>query len=712
MPNQAAFAVENNFKNGLITEATGLNFPENACTSTDNCVFNFDGSVSRRLGFDFEDDFTTKTIDRNNSVVSTYLWKNVAGVGTVSVLVQQVGATLYFYEVDGTTSTSLGAKATTVSLTAVSGAPTAEAVECQYASGNGVLFVTHPYCEPFYVSYDISAHTATGHTITLKIRDFEGDTADASAISERVAGKDRNNVSKAHLYNLYNQGWNLANLTIWDAAQTYMPSNADVMWRFVDSAGTFDAGATQIAKINPGNTLASKGHYIINLASSGRNTLVSADDGTTITTVTETTTGAYRPSTCAFFAGRVFYSGIQVNKFNTSIYFSQIIERDDQYGFCYQNNDPTSKDEFDLLPSDGGVITIPEAGTIIKLVTVTGGLMVFAQKGVWFITGSTGIGFTANDFTQIAVSSVTTLSHTSFVNIANSVTWWTAEGIYLAESSQNASPTVKRITFEKIQSYYDSISLNSKKTARGAYNYITNVVQWIFKETTTGNLNDDYEFDSVLNLNVGTGAFYPWTIPSSAVKINSLLLLDGSAGLLITNNVIDDSANLVIDDSSNQVITFSAVNSGVVPQLTYLVSYANGGSYKFTFASARNTNYLDWLQYDEIGQDFDSYFVTGYKLRGQGIRRWHHNWLRIFSENTVDTKFTIKGLWDYATSDDTNRWSEAQTITNSLTNYSNISKRVKIRGHGLVLQLKVESVAGYPFEIIGWAEYVTGNQLP
>ena len=46
--------VENNFVNGLITEATGLNFPENACTDTLNCIFYDNGKVSRRKNVRFE----------------------------------------------------------------------------------------------------------------------------------------------------------------------------------------------------------------------------------------------------------------------------------------------------------------------------------------------------------------------------------------------------------------------------------------------------------------------------------------------------------------------------------------------------------------------------------------------------------------------------------------------------------------------------------
>ena len=45
MPRQALVSIENNFTKGLITEASGLTFPENSCTETINCVHKHTGNV-------------------------------------------------------------------------------------------------------------------------------------------------------------------------------------------------------------------------------------------------------------------------------------------------------------------------------------------------------------------------------------------------------------------------------------------------------------------------------------------------------------------------------------------------------------------------------------------------------------------------------------------------------------------------------------------
>src|SRR5256885_7739655 len=98
MPNQAAVSIENNFIGGLKTEFTGLNFPENACTDTENCVFSLIGDVERRIGMDFETNHQFLTVDRTGKAMSSYVWNNAGGNGNNKVLVEQIGSILYFYK--------------------------------------------------------------------------------------------------------------------------------------------------------------------------------------------------------------------------------------------------------------------------------------------------------------------------------------------------------------------------------------------------------------------------------------------------------------------------------------------------------------------------------------------------------------------------------------------------------------------------------------
>lgn len=705
MPRQTAYAVENNFRNGLVTEATGLNFPEAACTEAFDCVFEFDGTVRRRLGIDFESGYAEKSINRAEAAVTSYLWKNVSGDGNLTLVVMQVGGTIYFYRTDAA-SLSAGAVSTTITLSTylASGAPTPNTIECQFATGNGLLFVTHPYCDPFYVSYVNDTDTATGNLITIKIRDFEGDTADTETVDSRptatLAGLDVN-----HLYNLYNQGWNTTNLTAWDTSQTTMPSNADVMWRFKNSSDAFDMAT--LANVISGNTPAPRGHFIMTLSNQDRD----AAAGTT--GATDTTTSFYRPSTCAFFSGRVFYAGINYSTFVSKIYFSQIAERNDQYAKCYQQNDPTAEALFDLLPSDGGVIAIPDAGTIYKLVSIAGSLLVFSSNGVWSVTGSTGIGFTATDYSVSKISSITSTSAASFVDVGGLPAWWNSEGIYSIVAGEG-SPQVKPLSFGKIKTFYDAIPTTNKLFARGFYNLVDMTVQWLFRSTVAATTEELFEFDFILVYNTLTEAWYPWRLSASDVTVNGISLLLGTSGSVSINQVINDAADTVIDDSTNNVVVYEvgSTSSALTPTFKYITSYVSGATYKFTFAEARDTTYVDWAQYDGVGVNFDSTFTSGFKLRGDAMRKFQPTYLSVYSNNDTDTSYQIRGLWDFATASSTGRWSNAQTVTHSNANYGTMKARLKMRGHGVALQFKVDSVDGSPFNIIGWSEYTTGNAVP
>src|SRR5689334_20635502 len=168
---RAVTAVENNFTKGLVTEYTGLNFPENAATFSDNVEFTVIGDVVRRLGMDFEDGFAMTPVDRTGKAVSAYKWNNAGGDGTQQFVVEQVGPTLFFYDVDAATVASpLSTKkiASTVDISAFvsTGGVFDQTIPAEFTDGNGYLFVFHPTCDPIYCSFD--GVSVTGSAINVK----------------------------------------------------------------------------------------------------------------------------------------------------------------------------------------------------------------------------------------------------------------------------------------------------------------------------------------------------------------------------------------------------------------------------------------------------------------------------------------------------------------------------------------------------------------
>jgi hypothetical protein len=705
MPRSAATVIENNFSKGLITEATGLNYPENSCVETWDCVFDFYGRVQRRLGFAVEPGFTSLSTSKTGLAITYYVWRNVTGDGNVTLVVVQIGSTLYFYNTAASTALSGGLLASTVNIASFSpvGAPSPSIHDCQYADGQGKLFVFHPDLDNFYVTYDSATEvlTPTGYEIT--IRDFEGAELDPYDIDERpaltVGTTDVN-----HLYNLFNQGWvkpdnTTPELTAWDAARTDIPSNCDQWWMFKNATEVFDT--TWIDRNGRGSSPAPRGHYIVNLYDIDR------DAVSGLSSVPSTTSGVARTSVGAFHAGRVFYAGVNSPGYTGKIYFTQILERDTQVGQCYQVADPTSEDLFDLLPADGGVISLPEAGTVYKLFSFGNGLLVFAYHGIWFITGSQGIGFTALDYTVSKISSIRTVSGTSFVDVNGVPMWWNTDGIWSVQANQNGGPQVQSLTIDTIQTFFDDIPTLSKVYARGYFNPLEQTVQWLYSSESPSTVEAQHSYDRVLNLNTYTKAFYPWTINDASgfdIKVHGLIIVDGLGGLPQETLVVDNSAVQVVDILGDEVVAYQLSLQGTVPKNKYLISFFNTAN-AFTWAETNDTLYVDFNTVH-----YNSYFITGYKVHGQAMMKFNPMYVTIYNEGIGQAQ--LQGVWDYAIDTASGRFSTKQFCDWSDDAYSVTAKRKKIRGHGRALQYKVSSVNFQPFNIIGWAALETGNKSP
>lgn len=706
MPRSAATVIENNFSKGLITEATGLNFPENSCIETQDCVFDFFGRVTRRNGFGLELFGGGAPAPHSGFAITTYVWKNVTGDGTVTLVVAQVGPTLYFFHTTLASSLSAGTLASTIDLTVYSppGASSPGLNECQFTDGQGKLFVFHPYLGNFYVTYNEALNTVSGTAYDLTVRDFEGAIADPYGIDERptatVGTMDVN-----HLYNLFNQGWAKADLTYpeltaWDTARTDVPGNHDVWWTFKNASETFDT--TWIDRNGRGSTPAPKGHFILNAYDMDR------DGASSLLGVDPTTSGTARSSTGAFYAGRVFYAGVNSPGYVGKIFFTQIIERNTQVGQCYQVADPTSEDLFDLLPADGGVISLPEAGSVYKLFSFGNGLLVFAYRGIWFITGSQGIGFTALDYTVSKVSSIRTISATSFVDVNGVPMWWNTDGIFTITMNDSGAPKVQSLSIDTIQTFYDEIPALSKAHARGYFNPLEQTVQWLYSTESPGTIEEQTVYDAVLNFNTYTKAFFPWTIgesPSFNTKVRGLIIIDGIGGYTEQTLVVDNTATQVVDNLGNNVVAYQLTQQGIIPTNKYFITFDSGGSEFISWAETNQTNLFDWG-----ASDYTSYFITGYKVHGQALMKFSPMYVTIYNEGIGQAY--LQGVWDYAIDTGSGRYSTKQLCIWDEDAYSVTSRRKKIRGHGRALQYKVTSVSGEPFNIIGWAALETGNKLP
>lgn len=204
MPRSVGTVLQNNFSKGLITEATGLNFPDNAVTETDNTVFEKIGRVTRRKGIDLEGGAVTEAYEDSDGVLREFVWQSVANTGGFTFLVMQVGFNIQFYELTIDEALSAGVQPAAIDLRdyQAPGSTNINNVPASFAAGAGYLFVAHPNCDPVLVRFNSEDEVFEVAKITLLIRDFEGVPDGLSPSTNPVTLTDE------HSYNLRNQGWN------------------------------------------------------------------------------------------------------------------------------------------------------------------------------------------------------------------------------------------------------------------------------------------------------------------------------------------------------------------------------------------------------------------------------------------------------------------------------------------------------------------------
>lgn len=695
--------VENNFTKGLVTEYSAMNFPENAVTEGDNCVYNELGIVSRRYGIDYETDnqiFALSSLTSNPGAYTEYVWYSVGNDGTITFLVQQVGDKIFFFYGDGSGNISSDKKSFSIDLSDFKVSSVSVSVLknkiCRFTSGKGYMFVSNPVCDPFVVEYDPDTDTITTSVINIEVRDFERFDDDLDVDEHPTT------LSNIHKYNIYNQGWYFIEDGTNVATQWYnywhtYPSNVDIWWVLKDSKEDFKPARAN--NFTLGNTPAPNGHYIYSAWNIDRS------DKTGFTGLPSLSSNDARPSTIKFYAGRVFYSGVSSPKYSNVVYFSQIVESDDQLGKCYQLNDPTAESTFDLIDTDGGTILLAQIQDIIDMKVVGDALLVFGSNGVAAIRGNDNGPFRATNFTVDYISNSGANSPLSIIEVENNVLWWNNDGIYTLSKDQiGVSFVVNNISKESIQSFVNNIPSVNKPYIKVAYNKKDKIIRWIMSddESLTG-----FNYNRIIDLNIISKAFYSHTIDTTlAPRISGIFSIAGQGLNIVEEDVVVSSDNVVVSGE-----TVISIENNFIPNVDVFkfttVGNISSGSPGLTFSELNNTGYLDWETFNGVGASYSSYGVSGYRIRGEMLRNFNSSVISFVMKQADDSQLILHGIWNYG-----EKMTSGQQIYRESNGADYIIRRVKLRGKGKSLQLKFQSVANYPFFLVGWSTFETGGTLP
>lgn len=701
MARQAVERKQFSFIGGLNTEAGFLTFPENAWLDGDNMIPQIDGSVERRLKIDYESNAefapTISENQKNTNAFSVFRWEAVGGDGVLNFFVVQEGKIVRFYDLVETSITP-NRKSFTIDLESYISPDTPNTIgtnpiEC--TTGNGKLLIGSIDTDPILVVYNADSDTITVTEQTIQIRDLIG-LDDGLQVDEQPA-----TLSVNHNYNLLNQGWNSTKITAYEASVGDFPANSQIWFQGKNSTDDFDPAL--LVKQDFGSSEAPKGRFLLDLFSRDR-----ADVSGVATIPVESE--IFRPRTVAFFAGRAWYAGIPSTTISSWIMFSQVVTSDDKYAKCYQAADPTSEFSPGLVPSDGGVIPIPEAGSILKLVPTHDSLLVFAETGVWRIAGGPD-GFSATEYFVEKTTPFGALSQSAIVEIEDTIVYWSNGGIFIISPDDVSNHLrASSLSQEKIQTLYTNIPSLGKRYARGIYNPETKIVMWLFNSSPNDDgITDRFKKDKFLILDANLKSFYTYSLGS--LETQNPTIVGGGLAVNQGNSV----------DGNSRVFKFLTVG-------------VTGGTLALTFSDFEALEdspdkFMDWFSADGIGVETNPlpYVVSGYDPVQEGSKDKQANYILTFMKKTetgFDSNLDAKNIssailqaqWGWTNHIIANRWSVGEEVYRKrhtftpvdsndlyLDGYPVIVAKTKARGKGKVLSLKWSSSSGKDMKIIGWA---------
>ena len=575
-------------------------------------------------------------------------------------------------------------------------------------------------------------------------------------------------ISVAHIYNLRNQTWAVPRLA-WDGDDT---TKYDTISKFRERAGVYPANSDSINPYvypntatngnrdaerfnvddcagNPiGSSMAPIGYFIIDAMERGQSRIKACADLTNQYGLSfpvnnlpqDKTPGG--PTAVAEYAGRVFYGGFSGEvlgedrcspKLSSYIMFSQIVTDISMIDSCYQQADPTNKDDASLVATDGGFIRVAGAYDINQLIALGDFLFIFGANGVWKL-GGTGDGFSATGYQVTKLTNKGSSSAASVVVVDTAIIYWAQDALYTISKNQFGDYVVDNISKDKIQNYYNAISSADKSNATGVYDSYQRKISWLYGNRDTGS---GPTRELILDLNTGAytlfeisnlaGNKYPMVLEGVLTNpfstISSVQDVYVSSGDQVFVNTDDVTANLVLQSSTSVEVKYLCVTD-IAP------------SVKISFGSYKEPFHYDWKSIDGVGVDAPSYVLTGKVSAGDNQLKKSSPYVTFhlmktesgFVESplgsgeyipTDQSSCLVQAQWGWTDSAASNKWGnqfQAYRLTRHWTpsnlagsfdnGYSIMDSKCKLRGNGPSLAMLIQSEPGKHLSLYGWSMLV------
>ena len=388
--------------------------------------------------------------------------------------------------------------------------------------------------------YSIDTSKSDNNKLVIKYKQAEGKTKVTATFTAKYSSqsgvttlnpKERSEANPIRAYNLYNRGWGdlrkdengtqVSPLAKFAATYSKYPSHDESVYTALQlNPGYFDGENWQKAwerlypelwndsKDSESSVKAAAGKAIIPVIYRGkgrwdwywRNVKGRGDNPSIPSIKNDYTKGG--PSCCCDYAGHMFYAGFSNENMNSDdcapflgsyIFFSRIVRNYEDLGKCYQEGDPSSRVEADIVDTDGGFIRVSGAEGIVKMRQCSKGLLIFAQNGVWMLMGGSDYGFTATNHKIQKLTSYGVNHIDSICGDGDGWCYFSDEGIMQLYPDQFGDMQVNNISFNTVHTLFHAYDF-PRYGVIGSYDPVAKQHHWMVE------CNTNYSTELILNL--------------------------------------------------------------------------------------------------------------------------------------------------------------------------------------------------------------------
>lgn len=388
-------------------------------------------------------------------------------------------------------------------------------------------------------------------------------------------------------------------------------------------------------------------------------------------------------------SGKIFYLA------GDTVLFSQNVDEDaSNINKCYQDNDPTSEDLSDLLPTDGGAVKFHSMGDGVALTTFNRGVLVFGRERVYGLLSPKNSKFTATEYDYAELSSAGLAGAKSVVSVADAVFYWSPMGIFRIGINPNTGDTLvaENITQGRIQQYYNNITDYSKTNCKAVFDFSTNRIYWYYP-TEEGK---PWRLDGVLVYDLNFDAFFPYRISDGGSVVGVFTTVNANrnrpAYTLFAGEdvVVAGNDNVIAKEVETKYDRFQALQHCVIDE--------NGA---IGFGDYISRDFKDWLT-----TSYDSYMIsvpltfddTWFKKQAPILQtillRTEEDYTTVHNKYIGQSGAYLRMRWGWAWDQLSNRWDMIQNCYKPQKDFlytDYIDTLIHIRGRGRSLQVEIRN---------------------